>query len=80
MLVYFWPIEPPFKIKSMNIIRPPRSIEKWDVQKVRLLKQYKSLSENDLKFEAGRKFEMIARVSEKLGIPEADMKRIFDKI
>lgn len=64
----------------MYIIRTPRSIEKWNTQKARLLKRYKSLSDNDLKFEAGRKFEMIERVAEKLGIPEVDMKRIFDKI
>ncbi len=67
-------------MKSTGIIRPSRSIEKWDVQKVRLLKRYPNLSDNDLKFEAGRKFEMIARVAEKLGIPHSDMKLIFDKI
>lgn len=64
----------------MYIIRPPRSIEKWNVQKARLLKQYKNLSENDLKFEAGRKSEMIERVAEKFGILEEDMKRFFDRI
>lgn len=67
-------------MKSAGIIRPSRSIEKWDVQKVKLLKLYPSLSDNDLKFEAGRKFEMITRVAQKLGIPEADMKQIFNKI
>lgn len=67
-------------MKTMYIIRPPRSIEKWNVQKARLLKQYKNLSENDLKFEAGRKSEMIERVAEKFGILEEDMKRFFDRI
>jgi len=67
-------------MKSAGIIRPSRSNEKWYVQKVRLLKRYPSLSDNDLKFEAGRKFEMITRVAQKLGISEADMKQIFDEI
>ena len=67
-------------MKSTGIIRPSRSIEKWDIQKVRLLKRYPSLSDNDLKFEVGRKFEMINRVAQKLGISEEEMKKIFNKI
>lgn len=62
-----------------NYIRPTRSEEKWIEQKEKLLNQFKNLTDSDLQFEAGRKYAMISRVSEKLGIPEEEMTRIFQK-
>lgn len=61
-------------------LRPSRNNQKWNEQKEKLLSQFKSLTDNDLFFEAGRKFEMIRRVSDKLGIPEPEMKRIFQML
>jgi hypothetical protein len=58
-------------------LRPSRNDRKWSEQKTKLLNQFKSLTDKDLFFEAGRKFEMIIRVSNKLGIPEPEMERIF---
>ncbi|NOU18970.1 MAG: general stress protein CsbD [Bacteroidales bacterium] len=61
-------------------LRPSRNDQKWSEQKEKLLNQFKSLTDKDLLFEAGRKFEMILRVSDKLGIPEPEMKRIFQEL
>ncbi|NVO11572.1 MAG: general stress protein CsbD [Bacteroidales bacterium] len=61
-------------------LRPSRNAQKWSEQKEKLLNQFKSLTDKDLLFEAGRKFEMIVRVSNKLGIPEPEMERIFQEL
>ena len=61
-------------------LRPSRNEQKWSEQKEKLLNQFKNLTDKDLLFEAGRKFEMIIRVSNKLGIPEPEMERIFQKL
>jgi len=61
-------------------IRPTRSEQKWMDQKERLLLQFKNLSDKDLDFEPGRKYEMIERIAEKLGKPEDEMKSIVEAI
>jgi len=63
-----------------NYLRPSRNDQKWSEQKEKLLNQFKNLTDKDLHFEAGRKFEMIIRVGDKLGIPEPEMKRIFQEL
>ena len=61
-------------------IRPARNAQKWSDQKVKLLGQFRSLTEKDLFFEAGRKHEMIMRVGIKLGKPQEEMERIFQTL
>jgi hypothetical protein len=61
-------------------LRPSRSAEKWNLQKEKLLLRFKDLTEKDLHFEAGRKHEMIERVSLKLGKPSEEMEAIFQTI
>ena len=61
-------------------IRPARNAQKWSDQKVKLLGQYRNLTDKDLFFEAGRKHEMIKRVSLKLGKTEEEMVSIFDTL
>lgn len=61
-------------------LRPSRNDQRWSEQKAKLLNQFKGLTDKDLFFEPGRKFEMIMRVSIKLGIPEPEMERIFQKL
>jgi hypothetical protein len=61
-------------------IRPARNAQKWTEQKEKLLLQFKNITDKDLFFEAGRKHEMIMRVSLKLGKTEEEMERIFQAL
>ncbi len=58
-------------------LRPSRNAQKWSDQKLKLLQQFNELTDKDLQFEAGRKFEMIERISEKLGMSEEAMNHVF---
>ncbi|MHC1705383.1 MAG: general stress protein CsbD [Tenuifilaceae bacterium] len=58
-------------------LRPSRNAQKWNDQKLKLLQQFNELTDKDLQFEAGRKFEMIERISEKLGMSEEAMNHVF---
>jgi hypothetical protein len=61
-------------------IRPSRNNQKWNEQKEKLLNQFKSLTDKDLHFEAGRKHEMIERICYKLGKSEDEMKLIIQAL
>lgn len=61
-------------------IRPARNAQKWDEQKVKLLNLFKNLTDKDLFFEAGRKHEMIHRISLKTGKTEEEMEKIFQTL
>jgi len=58
-------------------IKPSRVDRIWSEQKRKLLLHFPTLTEKDLQFETGRKYEMIERVSAKLGKTEAEMMRFF---
>jgi hypothetical protein len=59
---------------------PSRVDQKWAEQKAKLQNQFANLTDKDLKFETGRKHEMIERVGVKLGKTEAEIDRIFDSL
>ena len=61
-------------------IRPSRNEQIWSVQKQKLLVLFNELTEKDLYFEAGRKYEMIDRIGVKLGKTEIEMKEIFHEL
>jgi hypothetical protein len=52
----------------------------WGEQKQKLLIEFTKLTEEDLRFETGRKHEMIERIAVKLGKSEAEMQRIFQAL
>ena len=53
---------------------------KWSEQKKKLQLQFPDLTNEDLSFETGRKYEMIKRISVKVGKTEAEMKYIIHNI
>ena len=59
---------------------PSRIDQKWTEQKAKLQIQFTSLTDEDLKFETGRKHEMIERVGAKLGKTEAEIDQIFNEL
>jgi hypothetical protein len=59
---------------------PSRVDQKWAEQKAKLQNQFANLTDKDLKFETGRKHEMIERVGVKLGKTEAEIDRIFNAL
>ncbi len=61
-------------------IRPARNAQKWSDQKAKLLIQFRNLTDKDLFFEAGRKHEMIMRISIKLGKPQEEIEKIFQAL
>jgi hypothetical protein len=59
---------------------PSRIDQKWNEQKAKLQNRFANLTDKDLKFETGRKHEMIERVGIKLGKTEAEIDRIFNAL
>jgi len=59
---------------------PSRIDQVWNEQKRKLMIQFTKLTENDLDFETGKKYEMIKRIGVKLGKSEEEMKLIFQAI
>ncbi len=59
---------------------PSRIDQKWNEQKTKLQNRFANLTDKDLKFEPGRKHEMIERVGIKLGKTEAEIDRIFNAL
>lgn len=52
----------------------------WDEQKRQLMLRFTTITENDLQFETGRKYEMIDRLGVKLGKSDTEMKNIFQSL
>ncbi len=59
---------------------PSRIDQKWAEQKAKLQNRFASLTDKDLKFETGRKHEMIKRIGIKLGKPEEEIDQIFNDL
>ncbi|MDP4209663.1 MAG: general stress protein CsbD [Bacteroidota bacterium] len=59
---------------------PSRVDQIWNEQKKKLQLQFSKLTDEDLYFETGRKYEMIKKIGVKLGKTEAEMKRIFQEL
>jgi hypothetical protein len=59
---------------------PSRIDQKWAEQKAKLQNKFASLTDKDLKFETGRKHEMIERVGIKLGKTQAEIDQIFNDL
>jgi hypothetical protein len=57
--------------------RPSRIDQLWNEQKAKLQLQFSTLTDDDLKFETGRKYEMIEKLGAKLGKTEAEIDIIF---
>jgi hypothetical protein len=49
----------------------------WNIRKEKLLKLYKNLSQKDLEFKLGEENEMLAVLSNKLGLPHQEVLRII---
>ena len=56
---------------------PPLIDLDWENKKKVLLLQFTKLTENDLNYESGRKYEMIKKISLKLGKTEEEIRIIF---
>jgi hypothetical protein len=56
---------------------PSRIDQLWSEQKAKLRLQFIDLTDEDLKFETGRKYEMMERLSTKLGKTPAEIDVIF---
>lgn len=59
---------------------PSRVDQIWNEQKKKLQLQFSTLTDEDLYFETGRKYEMIKKVGVKLGKTEAEIKLIFQAL
>jgi hypothetical protein len=57
-----------------------RNEQIWNEQKEKLLIQFVSLNMEDLNYEAGRKYEMIEKISFKLGKSESEMLNIIQSL
>jgi hypothetical protein len=65
----------------MNIqSRPSRIDQIWIEQKNKLRIQFDQLTDEDFKFEVGRKLEMIERIRIKLGKTEEEMDNILNSL
>jgi hypothetical protein len=58
----------------------PRNEQIWNEKKEKLLIQFTDLSREDLVFEAGRKYQMIEKISLKLGKSEEEMNNIIQAL
>jgi uncharacterized protein YjbJ (UPF0337 family) len=52
----------------------------WNEQKARLLNKFSALTDNDLKFEFGKKEEMLANHQVKLGKSKEELHEIMEAI
>lgn len=52
----------------------------WNEQKKKLQFQFSKLTDQDLYFETGRKYEMIERIRIKLGKTDDEINEIFDAL
>lgn len=59
---------------------PSRTALKWLAQKEKLLIAFTKLKDEDLRFETGRKQEMIEKIGFKLGKTDDEMKLIFQNL
>ncbi len=54
--------------------------QNWDEQKTKLKLKYKNLTDEDLKFEDGKKQEMMGKLQVKLGKSERELSEIIEKL
>jgi hypothetical protein len=59
---------------------PSRVNQIWSEQKKKLQLQFTKLTDEDFRFETGRKHEMIERIGVKLGKTDDEMKLIFEEL
>lgn len=52
----------------------------WNEQKARILNKFSTLTDNDLKFEFGKKEEMLAKLQVKLGTSKEELHKIMEAI
>ena len=52
-------------------------IENWNERKINLIQKFEFLTENDLKFENGKKEEMLSKLQIKLGKTKEELLRII---
>lgn len=63
---------------STNVTAPVKAT--WNVQKSKLKEQFNTLTDMDLRYENGKKTEMLSRVQEKLGKTKAEFDEIMDAL
>ena len=52
----------------------------WNEQKAKLKKKFSILTDNDLKYENGKKDEMLAKLQVKLGKTQEELKKIIEAL
>ncbi len=51
----------------------------WNVVKGKLKQAYGELTDDDLKFEAGREEELVGRIQKRIGTTAADVEHLLEK-
>lgn len=59
---------------------PSRIDQRWIEQKKKLQLQFSNITDADLRFETGRKHEMIEKIGAKLGKSDSEMHNIFQAL
>jgi hypothetical protein len=59
---------------------PSRVDQIWDEQKKKLQHQFTNLTDEDLFFETGKKYDMIEKVGIKLGKSDTEINKIFQAL
>jgi hypothetical protein len=52
----------------------------WEIQKQKLKQKFLVLTDSDLKFEPGKKDEMLIRLQIKLGKPKEELRQIIEAL
>ncbi len=63
---------------STNVAAPVKAT--WNVQKGKLKEQFNTLTDMDLRYENGKKTEMLSRVQEKLGKTKEEFEEIMNAL
>lgn len=58
----------------------PTMKENWDRQKAKLKKKYPQLTENDLRYDEGKKGVMWENIKIKLGLSKEELQKLISKV